>query len=64
MPWLEPEAVGAGFQTSRVEVRYAHARTSQVAPRFGEIRFQTFSHQREPWVAQHADAQAGGSCVG
>ena len=48
MPWLDREAVDAGFQTSRVEVRYAHAPTIQVAPRFGEIRFQTFSLSVNP----------------
>jgi len=29
-------------------VRYAHARTIQVAPRFGEIRFQTLSLRVNP----------------
>ena len=29
-------------------MRYAHARTIQVAPRFGEIRFQTFSLSVNP----------------
>ena len=62
MPWLDREAVDAGFQTSRVEMRYTHARTIQVAPRFGEIRFQTFSlsvNPGSPNAPMHKQADRG-----